>query len=57
MSDELDLEKELAKSIANIVDEETSGAKAYVMNETFDDDLNSFDDDLDIDDDLEEEDM
>lgn len=55
MSDELDLEKELAKSIANIVDEETSGAEAYVMNETFDDDLNSFDDDLDIDDDLEEE--
>ena len=39
MSDELDLEKELAKSIANIVDEETSGAEAYVMNETFDDDL------------------
>ena len=56
MSDELDLEKELAKSIANIVDEETIGAEAYVMNETFDDDLNSFDDDLDIDDndDLEE---
>ena len=56
MSDELDLEKELAKSIANIVDEETIGAEAYVKNETFDDDLNSFDDDLDIDnDDLEEE--
>ena len=30
MSDELDLEKELAKSIANIVDEETIGAEAYV---------------------------
>ena len=55
MSDELDLEKELAKSIAHIVDEETSGAEAYVMTETFDDDLNSFDDDLDIDDDEIEE--
>ena len=52
MSDELDLEKELAKSIAHIVDEETSGAEAYVMTETFDDDLNSYDD-LDIDDDEE----
>lgn len=53
MNDELDLEKELAKSIAHIVDEETSGAEAYVKTENFDDDLNVSINDLD--DDLDEE--
>lgn len=36
MNDDLDLEKELAKSIAHIVDEETSGAEVFVKSASVD---------------------
>ena len=54
MKDDFDLEKELAQSIAHIVDEETSGAETFVKNSVNNIDVNTASEEPEVEDVTEE---